>query len=72
MTKEKSFYRGRHFCIPKSCFILFALPSHEWKKLDRWIKKKQRPEIAIAPNGEVFLINAENLEQHRKRQEKSN
>jgi hypothetical protein len=58
--KDK-FFKKRHFNIPKNCFILFALPSHEWQKLEEWNKRKETPQIALAPNGEVFLINEAGL-----------
>jgi hypothetical protein len=54
--KDK-FVKKRHFTIPKSSFILFALPKHEWEKLSEWNRKKQPIEIAPAPGGEVFLLN---------------
>lgn len=54
--KDK-FVKKRHFSIPKSSFILFALPKHEWERLSEWIKKGQPIEIAPAPDGEVFLLN---------------
>jgi hypothetical protein len=54
--KDK-FVKKRHFTIPKSSFILFALPKHEWEKLAEWNRKKQPIEIAPAPDGEVFLLN---------------
>jgi hypothetical protein len=58
--KDK-FVNKRHFSIPKSSFILFALPSHEWDKLVEWKKKGQPIEISPAPNGEVFLLNEAGL-----------
>lgn len=61
IKRKDTFYNGRKFCIPKSCFILFALPTHEWKKLDDWVRNGQRPQIALASNGEVFLINDQKL-----------
>lgn len=60
MAKDK-FYNGRKFCIPKNCFILFALPRHEWEKLNKWMDVGQQPQIALASNGEVFLLNEAKL-----------
>jgi hypothetical protein len=57
-SKERFFKgRGRHFAIPKSCFVLFVLPVHEWKKLSKWIQKNDHVTIALSSNEEVFLFN---------------
>ena len=61
MKKKDVFYPGRKFAIPRSCFVLFALPNHEWKKLEDWNKKKNNVQIATAPDGEVFLMNETKL-----------
>ncbi|MEM1590135.1 MAG: hypothetical protein QW175_06945 [Candidatus Bathyarchaeia archaeon] len=67
MAKKDAFCKGRKFAIPKSCFILFALPKHEHEKLKRWIDMGQQPKIAIASEGEVFLINMEKLRRYEAR-----
>jgi len=64
LPKKERFYNGRHFAMPRSCFILFALPIHEWQKLREWIDQKQRPDIIIGSNGEVVLINETKLAKH--------
>lgn len=66
-TRKYRFFNGRKFSIPKSCFILFALPRHEWQKLEQWIDRKQVPNILIAANGEVFLMNDAVLQKRVKR-----
>jgi hypothetical protein len=69
VQKKDVFYPGRKFAIPRSCFVLFALPKHEWKKLDEWNRKKDKIAIAPAPEGEIFLLNEKKLEKWRNRHE---
>jgi hypothetical protein len=68
-TSKQRFFngRGRHFAIPKSCFVLFVLPAHEWKKLRKWIQKNDHVTIAPSSNGEVFLLNETELAKWRAR-----
>lgn len=40
-TRRYRFFNGRQFSIPRNCFILFALPRHEYQKLEKWVEKKQ-------------------------------
>lgn len=57
MPKKERFFNGRKFAWPRSHFILFALPIHEWQKLGEWLQKNQKIEITIGNHGEVILIN---------------
>jgi len=67
LPKKERFYNGRHFAMPRSCFILFALPKHEWQKLREWIDQKQGPDVIIGSNGEVVLINETKLAKYTSR-----
>jgi hypothetical protein len=53
--------------MPESTFVLFALPSHEWKKLEGWVSKRDQITIAPSSNGEVFLLNDTRLAKWERR-----
>lgn len=57
-------HNGTKGLIPKSTFILFALPQTEWKKLEKWIAKSQRPNIFLGKNGQVVLLNDDRLRKY--------
>lgn len=59
--KEERFFGKRHFSIPRSTFIVFGLPTHEWQRLSSWITKKDHVDIGVGSNGEVFLRNETKL-----------
>jgi len=69
-SKQPFFKHGRHFHIPKSCFVLFALPKHEWKKLDEWFKRGHHVETSLGSDGEVLLLNETKLEKWRQRKKR--
>jgi hypothetical protein len=51
------FYDGVKWNIPRSCFILFALPQTECRKLATWQENKDQIITHIGPNGEILLLN---------------
>ena len=60
------FHEGRKFAIPKNCFILFNLQSHEWSKLRTWFDKHHQVNVYPGSDGEIFLMNETKLEKWRK------
>lgn len=69
-TKQR-FFNGRHFAIPKNCFVLFTLPSHEWERLHEWIQKGQMVRIYPSSNNEIMLLNESELARKKKEQKPS-
>jgi hypothetical protein len=67
IPKEERFVSKRHFSIPRSTFVLFALPSHEWEKLEGWVSNEDKITIAPSSNGEVFLLNETKLHKRNER-----
>lgn len=55
------FHDGVKWNIPKDTFILFALPRTEWRKLEKWQKRKHGIIIHLGAHGEVLLLNEEKL-----------
>jgi hypothetical protein len=71
LPKKERFLEGkRHFSIPKSSFILFAIPRHEWQMLRKWQDHKDEVIIAPAGDSEVFLLNKQQLARHEARKQK--
>lgn len=58
------FVEHRHFSIPRSVFILFALPPGEWDKLKEWRDKDEQVYAStsgLRAGGEVILMNQTRL-----------
>jgi hypothetical protein len=48
---------GRKWKIPKSVFILFALPREEWRKLKNWRVDNDSYCVDVLSDGEVIILN---------------
>ena len=72
-SKEKFFKgKGRKYFIPRSCFIIFALPYEEHRKLAKWLMKGDKIDIATAPDNEVIIMNQTKLSKWKAKKEKQN
>jgi len=69
--KKETFFgrRGRKFFIPRNCFIIFALPQEEHRKLANWLRKGDKINIGTAPNNEVIIMNETKLRKWRAKKE---
>ena len=58
---KEVFFKGRKWFIPRSCFIVFALPYEEHNKLSKWVKRKDKIHILATANNEVIILNETKL-----------
>ena len=58
---KEVFGKSRKWAIPRSCFIVFALPFEEHKKLSKWVKRKDKIHILPTANNEVIILNETKL-----------
>jgi len=61
----------RKWHIPRSCFILFALPQEEHAKLKAWRQKNDSLIIDAKHDGEVLILNEKKLNERARRQLKN-
>jgi len=59
------FFKGRKWMIPKSCFIVFALPYEEHRKLSEWVRREDRIQIHATANNEVIIVNETELSKRK-------
>ena len=64
---KEVFGKTRKWFVPRSCFIVFALPYEEHKKLRTWIRKKHRIHILPTANREVIILNETKLNKWEER-----
>ena len=60
--KFNKFFNGRKWAIPKTVFIVTALPREEWNKLRKWLDKGDRVSVNTMSKGEVFILNETGLD----------
>jgi hypothetical protein len=56
---------GRKWHIPRSTFILFALPMEEWQKLKKWRADNDSYFVDTLSNGEVIILNETKMDKRR-------
>lgn len=71
LPKEERFFTGRSgrkWAIPRSTFIVFALPQEEWCKLRKWRRNNgDRLFFDTMTDNEVLIINETKLEKRHVR-----
>lgn len=65
--KEPVFSPKRKWYIPRSVFVLTALPKEEWKKLKAWKDKGDSVTIECWQDSEVCILNWDKLERIKQR-----
>lgn len=61
--KYYKFFNGRKWTIPRSTFIVFALPHEEWQKLKEWKNKGHHITVDCMRDNEVLILNQTKLDE---------
>lgn len=60
--KFNKFFDGRKWAIPKTVFIVTALPREGWNKLRKWLDKGDRVSVNTMSKGEILILNETRLD----------